>query len=209
MSDTPPSDPSIPPPDADDEIPGDATPRAQERIRALTAERTGLRSQLAAIAPRLAEATTLRAELDALRGQHAAEVSARQAAEVVWQTKHAILAAGITDPEAEDIVAGAYGRVAAPEGGAKPTLSEWLANREALPRGVRAYLSDAAPASAPVAPSTSAGAAAPSPPPPPRPNAGAASAPTASPAIKAPHLMTAAEYAQVRTAHLASLKPTT
>lgn len=209
MSDTPPSDPSIPPPDADDEIPGDATPRAQERIRALTAERTGLRSQLAAIAPRLAEATTLRAELDALRGQHAAEASARQAEAAAWQTERAILAAGITDPEAADLVAHAYGRVAAPEGGAKPTLSEWLANREALPRGVRAYLSDAAspPASTP-SPPPPVGAA-PPPAPPPRPNAGAASAPTASQAIKAPHLMSPAEYAQVRTAHLASLKPAT
>lgn len=140
----------------DIEIPEDATPKARDRIVALSAEKAQLRSQLDSLAPQLAAAATMQSELDALRAQHDAARAEWQAAQTGWTTERAILSAGITDPEAADIVAHAYSRVATPAEGEKPSLSEWLANREALPKGVRAYLPDAgavaAPATAPALP---------------------------------------------------------
>jgi hypothetical protein len=136
------SDTTILTPDPID-IPEDATPKARDRIVALSAEKAQLRSQLDGLAPQLAAAATMQSELDALRAQHDAARAEWQAAQTGWTTERAILSAGITDPEAADIVAHAYSRVATPAEGAKPTLAEWLANREALPKGVRAYLPDA------------------------------------------------------------------
>ena len=136
------SDTTILTPDPID-IPEDATPKARDRIVALSAEKAQLRSQLDGLAPQLAAAATMQSELDALRAQHDAARLEWQAAQTGWTTERAILSAGIVDPEAADIVAHAYSRVATPAEGAKPTLAEWLANREALPKGVRAYLPDA------------------------------------------------------------------
>jgi hypothetical protein len=133
------------------EIPEDATPKARDRIVALSAEKAQLRSQLDSLAPQLATAATLQSELDTLRAQHDAARAEWQAAQTGWTTERAILSAGIVDPEAADIVAHAYGRVPTPAEGAKPTLAEWLANREALPKGVRAYLPDAGAVAAPAA----------------------------------------------------------
>ena len=206
MSDTTTTTPEI-------DIPEDATPKARDRIVALSAEKAQLRSQLDSLAPQLAAAATMRSELDTLRAQHDAARAEWQAAQTGWTTERAILSAGIVDPEAADIVAHAYGRVPTPAEGAKPTLSEWLANREALPKGVRAYLPDtsgavAAPAATGQAPTPIAL------PPTPSVNAGASSgtaapAKTFSPEAIQQMLGTAqgrAAYAANRTAILASLK---
>ena len=195
------------------DIPDDATPKARDRIVALAAEKAQLRSQLDGLAPQLAAAATLRSELDTLRAQHDVQRAEWQAAQTGWTTERAILSAGIVDPEAADIVAHAYGRVAVPAEGAKPSLSEWLANRDALPKGVRAYLPDASGAVA--APATTGQAPAPvALPPTPSVNAGASSgtaapAKTFSPEAIQQMLGTPqgrAAYAANRTAILASLK---
>jgi hypothetical protein len=133
------------------DIPEDATPKARDRIVALAAEKAQLRAQLDSLTPQVATAATLRSELDTLRAQHDAARAEWQAAQTGWTTERAILSAGIVDPEAADIVAHAYSRVPTPAEGAKPTLAEWLANREALPKGVRAYLPDAGVVAAPAA----------------------------------------------------------
>jgi hypothetical protein len=194
------------------DIPEDATPKARDRIVALSAEKAQLRSQLDGLAPQLAAAATMRSELDAMRAQHDAARAEWQAAQTGWTTERAILSAGIVDPEAADIVAHAYSRVATPAEGAKPSLSEWLANREALPKGVRAYLPDTSPAAAPA---TTGQAPAPvALPPTPSVNAGASSG-TAAPAktFSAESIRQMlgtsqgrAAYAANRTAILASLK---
>jgi hypothetical protein len=194
------------------DIPEDATPKARDRIVALSAEKAQLRSQLDGLAPQLAAAATMRSELDAMRAQHDVARAEWQAAQTGWTTERAILSAGIVDPEAADIVAHAYSRVATPAEGQKPTLSEWLANREALPKGVRAYLPDAG---AVAAPATTGQAATPvALPPTPSVNAGASSgtaapAKTFSPEAIQQMLGTPqgrAAYAANRTAILASLK---
>ena len=195
------------------DIPEDATPKARDRIVALSAEKAQLRSQLDGLAPQLAAAATMRSELDAMRAQHDVQRAEWQAAQTGWTTERAILSAGIVDPEAADIVAHAYSRVPTPAEGAKPTLAEWLANRDALPKGVRAYLPDASGAVA--APATTGQAPAPvALPPTPSVNAGASSgtaapAKTFSPEAIQQMLGTPqgrAAYAANRTAILASLK---
>ena len=195
------------------DIPEDATPKARDRIVALAAEKAQLRSQLDSLTPQVAAVATLRSELDTLRAQHDVQRAEWQAAQTGWTTERAILSAGIVDPEAADIVAHAYSRVATPAEGAKPSLSEWLANRDALPKGVRAYLPDAS--GAVVAPAATGQAPAPvALPPTPSVNAGASSgtaapAKTFSPEAIQQMLGTPqgrAAYAANRTAILASLK---
>jgi len=195
------------------DIPEDATPKARDRIVALAAEKAQLRSQLDSLTPQVAAVATLRSELDTLRAQHDVQRAEWQAAQTGWTTERAILSAGIVDPEAADIVAHASGRGAVPAEGAKPSLSEWLANRDALPKGVRAYLPDASGAVA--APATTGQAPAPvALPPTPSVNAGASSG-TAAPAktFSAESIRQMlgtpqgrAAYAANRTAILASLK---
>jgi hypothetical protein len=195
------------------DIPEDATPKARDRIVALAAEKAQLRSQLDSLTPQLAAAATMRSELDAMRAQHDVQRAEWQAAQTGWTTERAILSAGIVDAEAADIVAHAYSRVATPAEGQKPTLAEWLANREALPKGVRAYLPDTSGAVA--APATTGQAATPvALPPTPSVNAGASSG-TAAPAktFSAESIRQMlgtpqgrAAYAANRTAILASLK---
>jgi hypothetical protein len=195
--------------DTTNEIPDDATPRAKERIIALAAERTALRQQLDAVGPKLAEVTTLQAQLSAATELHlkaAAEWSAKEAA---WQTDRALLAAGITDPEASDIIAHAYSRVTVPEGSERPSLSTWLQDRAALPKGVQAYL----PAPTTVSPATTATKTEPAKTAPPNANAGAGStAPLNGPlsAAEISEMMRTDEgierYKLVRKAHLAGLR---
>lgn len=195
------------------DIPEDATPKARDRIVALAAEKAQLRSQLDGLAPQLAAAATMQTELDTLRAQHDAARAEWQAAQTGWTTERAILSAGITDPEAADIVAHAYGRVPTPAEGAKPTLSEWLANREALPKGVRAYLPDASGAMAAPA-ATGQAPTAPALPPTAKVNAGASSGTPAPAKTFSPEAIQAmlgtpqgrATYAANRAAILASLK---
>jgi len=203
---------TTPTPDPID-IPEDATPKARDRIVALSAEKAQLRLQLDGLAPQLAAAATMRSELDTMRAQHDVQRAEWQAAQTGWTTERAILSAGIVDPEAADIVAHAYSRVAVAAGGQKPTLSEWLLNREALPKGVRAYLPDTSGAVAATA--TTGQAATPvALPPTPSVNAGASSgtaapAKTFSPEAIQQMLGTPqgrAAYAANRTAILASLR---
>lgn len=194
------------------DIPEDATPKARDRIVALSAEKAQLRSQLDSLAPQLAAAATMQSELDALRAQHDAARAEWQAAQTGWTTERAILSAGITDPEAADIVAHAYGRVPTPAEGAKPTLAEWLANRETLPKGVRAYLPDAGAVAAPA--TTGQAATAPALPAAAKVNAGASSGTPAPAKTFSPEAIQAmlgtpqgrATYAANRAAILASLK---
>lgn len=192
------------------DIPDDATPRARDRIIALAQQAAGLRQQLDAVAPRLAEVTTLQAQLSAATESHLRAAAEWTAKEAAWVTDRALLAAGITDPEAADIIAHAYSRVAAPEGAERPSLATWLQDRAALPKGVQAYLpATAAAAAAPVV----AAPVAPVKAVPPNANAGAApTTPLNGPLsgaeiqemMRTPEGM--ARYAKLRAAHLAGLK---
>jgi len=197
--------------DSTNEIPDDATPRAKERIIALAAERTALRQQLDAVGPKLAEVTTLQAQLSAATETHLKAAAEWAAKETAWQTDRALLAAGITDPEAADIIAHAYGRVTPAEGADKPSLATWLQDRAALPKGVQAYLPPAATTTpTPTATTTKTEPAKVAPP---NANAGAgSSAPLNGPlsAAEITEMMRTPEgierYKKVRAAHLSGLR---
>jgi len=119
---------------------------AAARIRQLVARVKELEGKVAELAPQAEAATKYASQLDEMK---ALSKSEREALAVERQ----LLAAGISDAEALDFVQHAYGKLPA-EG--KPALSEWLGNRDSLPKAVRAYLPEAAPAaptqSAPAAP---------------------------------------------------------
>lgn len=137
---------------------------AAARIRQLVARVKDLESQVATLAPQAEAATKYSAQLEEMK---ALSKSEREALVVERQ----LLGAGITDSEALEYVTHAYGKLPA-EG--KPPLSEWLGNRDALPKAVRAYLPEAAPAA-----TTQAALAAPAAPTAPAPKSSAATIPQA------------------------------
>lgn len=130
---------------------------AAARIRQLVTRVKELEARVVELEPLAASAEKWREQVDELKGATKAE---REALRV----EREIMAAGILDSEGLEYVQHAYQRLPA-EG--RPPLAEWLANRDALPKAVKAYLPDApattapattAPAAAPaVAPKTSVG----------------------------------------------------
>lgn len=112
---------------------------AAARIRQLVARVKELEGKVAELAPQAEAASKYASQLDEMKAMSKAE---REALAVERQ----LLSAGIADAEALDFVTHAYGKLPA-EG--KPPLGEWLANRDALPRAVRAYLPEAPAAAAP------------------------------------------------------------
>lgn len=114
---------------------------------------------MAKLDPIAAEAEKWRAAADEARASSTAE---REALRV----EREIMAAGILDAEGVEYVQHAYSRLPA-EG--RPPLAEWLGQRDALPKAVRAYLPEA-PAS--TAPTATAPKQAPAPAPAPRPATG-------------------------------------
>lgn len=170
---------------------------AAARIRQLVQRVKELEGRVAELAPQAEAATKYAAQLDEAKAMSKAE---REALAVERQ----LLSAGITDAEALDYVTHAYGKLPA-EG--KPTLSEWLGNRDSLPKAVRAYLPEAAPAAP-----TQAAPAAPATPTAPAPKSSTATVPQAP---SQPHAWTEqaiarlspAEFKANRDAIMATLRP--
>ena len=164
---------------------------AAERIRQLVARVKELEGRVGELTPLAESAEKWRSQVEEVKAASKAE---REALRV----EREIAAAGITDAEGIEYVQHAYGRLPA-EG--KPALAEWLGNKDALPKAVRAYLPDAAPA-APAMP------AAPAPVTMPRSNVGAvAQAPAQANAFSAEAIsrMTPAEFKANRDAIMATL----
>lgn len=109
---------------------------AAERIRQLVARVKELEGRVGELTPLAESAEKWRAQVDEVKAASKAE---REALRV----EREIAAAGITDAEGIEYVQHAYGRLPA-EG--KPPLAEWLGNKDALPKAVRAYLPEASPA---------------------------------------------------------------
>ena len=174
--------------------PAPETNGAAERIRQLVARVKELEGRVGELTPLAESAEKWRAQVDEAKAASKAE---REALRV----EREIAAAGITDAEGLDYVQHAYGRLPA-EG--KPALAEWLSNRDALPKAVKAYLADAAPVAAatPPAPAAAAPVAMP------RANAGAvtqAPAQTSAFSAEAIATMTPSEFRANRAAIMASL----
>jgi hypothetical protein len=175
------------------------TSGAEARIRALVAEKKQLEAQLA-------EARELATGADKWKQKYEEAQSTYKSEREAARLERDILAAGVTDAEGIEYVQHAYSKLPA-EG--RPPLAEWLGNRDALPRAVKAYLAE--PAS--VAPGASQGpsstpAPTPAPTPMPRSNTGAVTASQPAPtawSAEAISKLTPAEFKANRDAIMASI----
>jgi len=114
---------------------------AAARIRQLVSRVKELEGKVAELDPLAAEAAKWRSQVDELKAASKAE---REALRV----EREILAAGVTDAEGVEYVQHAYSRL--PTEG-RPPLAEWLGQRDALPKAVRAYLPEAPASTVPTA----------------------------------------------------------
>jgi len=112
----------------------EATGGAEARIRQLVEQVKALQGRVAELEPAATEVEKYRSQVEELKGATKAE---REALRI----EREIYAAGITDAEGIEYVQHAYSKLKAEE---RPALGEWLGNRDALPRAVRAYLPEAA-----------------------------------------------------------------
>lgn len=127
---------------------------AAARIRQLVAKVKELEGKVAELSPVAEAAEKWRVAADEAKAAVKAEREA-------MRVEREILAAGITDAEGLDYVQHAYSKLP-PDN--RPPLSEWLGNRDALPKAVRAYLSEPASAAPPATnPASTTRAAAPAP----------------------------------------------
>ncbi len=122
---------------------GTDTTGAEARIRQLISRVKELEGRVTELTPLAEQAEKYRVQVDEVKAASKAE---REALRI----EREIASAGITDAEGMEYVQHAYGRLPA-EG--RPPLAEWLGNKDALPKAVRAYLPEATPAPAP-APTT-------------------------------------------------------
>ena len=118
---------------------GTDTNGAEARIRQLVARVKELEGRVGELTPLAEQADKYRTQIEEVKAQSKAE---REALRI----EREISSAGITDAEGMEYVQHAYGKLPA-EG--RPPLAEWLGNKDALPRAVRAYLPEATPAAAP------------------------------------------------------------
>jgi len=125
---------------------------ANARIRQLVARVKELEARVGELQPLAETAEKYRVQLDEQKAMSKAEREA-------LRLEREIMSAGVMDAEGLEYVQLAYGKLPA-EG--RPSISEWLGNRDALPKAVRAYLSDAAAPTTTTAAPTPAPAPAPS-----------------------------------------------
>lgn len=168
------------------------TSRAEERIRSLSAERKQLREQIAELQSRYDQAQEMVKQADTYKATAAEWEQKFSQARTQWETERELFSRGITDQEGMDFVRMAYDRLPA-EG--RPPLGEWLSG-DKLPKAVRAYMPEAAPAAAATTTPTT---------PPPPANAGVTNAPSGAPSQYTPEAisrMSPAEYKAARAAIL-------
>jgi hypothetical protein len=147
-------------------------------------------------------------DLAALQARIASFEAQLQEKESAWGMERELLRSGVLDPEAQEVARLFHGKLAPGADGTKPTISQWLANRDALPKAVAAYLPQAQPQVQQVqAPAPQAGAPAPVRQALPDSDRGAGAAPQASSAFSPTAIknLTPEEYAKSRPAILASL----
>jgi hypothetical protein len=107
---------------------------ANARIRQLVSRVKELEARVGELQPLAETAEKYRVQLDEQKAMSKAEREA-------LRLEREIMSAGVMDAEGLEYVQHAYSKLPA-EG--RPSISEWLGNKEALPKAVRAYLSDTA-----------------------------------------------------------------
>lgn len=128
------------------------TGAANARIRQLVARVKELEARVGELQPLAESAEKYRTQLDEQKAMSKAEREA-------LRLEREIMSAGVMDAEGLEYVQHAYSKL--PSEG-RPSISEWLGNKDALPKAVRAYLSDTAAPIATTAAPTPAPAPAPS-----------------------------------------------
>jgi hypothetical protein len=128
------------------------TGAANARIRQLVARVKELEARVGELQPLAETAEKYRVQLDEQKAMSKAEREA-------LRLEREIMSAGVMDAEGLEYVQHAYSKL--PSDG-RPSISEWLGNKEALPKAVRAYLSDTAAPTTTTAAPTPAPAPAPS-----------------------------------------------
>ncbi len=169
---------------------------AAARIRQLVTRVKELEARVVELEPIAASADKWRGQVEELKGATKAE---REALRV----EREIMAAGILDAEGLDYVQHAYQKLPAEN---RPALSEWLANREGLPKAVRAYLPDAPAATTPA---TTTAPVTPPPPVAPKTSIGTVPQPASEPqawTTEAISRLSPSEFAQHKAAIYASLR---
>lgn len=178
-----------------------STPSAPETVAALVSQ-----APVSPTAPVQEAAPS--PDLAALQARIAQFEAQLQEKESAWGMERELLRSGVLDPEAQEVARLFHGKLAPGADGKRPSISQWLANREGLPKAVAAYLPT--PQVQQVQVHAPQAGAAPQPPAPVRlpdsdrgagaaPQAGSSFSPTA---IKS---LTPTEYAASRAAILASL----
>lgn len=125
---------------------------ANTRIRQLVARVKELEARVGELQPLAESAEKYRVQLDEQKAMSKAEREA-------LRLEREIMSAGVMDAEGLEYVQHAYSKL--PSDG-RPSISEWLGNKDALPKAVRAYLSDTAAPTTTTAAPTPAPAPAPS-----------------------------------------------
>lgn len=146
----------------------------EDRFKEVVAKRNEFEAANKLLEPNAARAAALEADLAAARSKHAADV--------------ALLGAGINDADVRSYAESYYnGSLTAPEGGAKPSIQEWVAGWKATPESIPPLLRPHVVPTAAAAP-TGTPAALPAGSPPPKVQAGTAppSAATSGPASMQP-----------------------
>jgi TolA-binding protein len=115
---------------------------AAARIRQLVSRVKELEGRVAELDPVAAQAEKWRLAVEEAKATSKAEREA-------LQVERAIIAAGITDAEGVEYVQHAYSKLPSDN---RPALADWLGQRDALPRAVRAYLPEAPAAAATTTP---------------------------------------------------------
>lgn len=134
----------------------DALPK--ERIAEINQNRREAENRAAELEAQLKDAQKKAATADALTAQLTEVNSRYESDRLGWASERAIVSVGVTDQEGVDVIRALYDRVQPDAKGNKPTIGDWLGNRDALPKAVRTYLPEAAaPAAAEPAPGQGAG----------------------------------------------------
>lgn len=185
----------------------DTTSPQVQTAPALTPEAAPPQAPVSPTAP-VVEAAPPSPDLAALQAKIAAFEAQLQEKEQSWNQERELLRSGVLDPEAQEVAQLFYAKIQPDSNGKKPSLSGWLAQRDALPKAVQAYLPQPQVQQVQVhAPQAGAPQAAPAPVRLPDSDRGAGAAPQASSSFSPSAIknLTPQEYAASRPAILASL----
>lgn len=119
---------------------GEKAPIPYDRFQAVVADRNDLKGKLEEMGRQVQSLTEKAATADTLAAQFREAQAALAKERESWGMERAIIGAGISDPEGVDFTRLAYERVKPDAAGKKPSITDWLGQRDALPKAIQAYM---------------------------------------------------------------------